>query len=166
MKTNIDTHSVMNISMRLLMLVCLFFLAACGRSVSYESPPVKHTKSPDRLSPVDIALQQIGTPYRYGGHSPSGFDCSGLVYYAYRQQGMNVPRSTTQQLSYARKIAYADLTYGDLVFFRISKNKVSHVGIYIGGKKFVHAPSSGKLVQISSLNNKYWRQRIVSIGRI
>ncbi len=156
----------MMIIFRLSIIFCLLFLAACGRSVSYEHPPVRQAQDQRYVSPVDIALKQIGVPYRYGGHDPSGFDCSGLVYYAYHQRGMKIPRSTSKQFKYARTVSYPNLKYGDLLFFRISNRKVSHVGIYIGNKQFVHAPSSGKRVQISSLKNKYWNKRFITAGRI
>lgn len=144
----------------------LLFLVACARPISYESAAIRPSQDQQVISTVDIALQQIGAPYRYGGHDPSGFDCSGLVYYAYHQRGMKIPRSTSKQMKYARSVSANNLRIGDLLFFRISAKKVSHVGIYIGDRQFVHAPSSGKRVQISSLNNRYWSKRFITAGRI
>jgi len=151
---------------RLFIMFSLLFLAACGRSTSYEYAAVRPSQDQQAVSTVDIALQQIGAPYRYGGHDPSGFDCSGLVYFAYQQRGMKIPRSTSKQMKYARLVGENNLSVGDLLFFRISAKKVSHVGIYIGDRQFVHAPSSGKRVRISSLNNHYWSKRFITAGRI
>jgi cell wall-associated NlpC family hydrolase len=106
---------------------------------------------------VAEARELLGTPYRYGGATPRGFDCSGLVYYTHRKVGLAVPRSTREQLERARPV--------DLVFFRLSWNKVSHVGIYAGNNRFIHAPTSGKWVSIASLENDYWEKRLVAAGR-
>ena len=89
-----------------------------------------------------IALQQVGSAYRYGGTSPAGFDCSGLVQYSYRAAGKTVPRTTGQLWNVAGEVAYDDLQAGDLLFFRFD-GKMSHVGIYVGNEQFVHAPSAG-----------------------
>ena len=110
----------------------------------------------------------LGVPYRYGGSSPSrGFDCSGLVQYAHNQAGIEVPRTTGEQYRAALPITRQALRPGDLVFFRTHKHRyVSHVGIYLGKGKFIHAPSSGKHVSIASLKDDYWRQRYTSGGRM
>lgn len=114
---------------------------------------------------LDIAAGMLGAPYRYGGASPHGFDCSGLVYYAYRKAGIPVPRSTSAQLNYARPVPPSRLRPGDLLFFRLTSRPVSHVGIYAGDGRFIHAPSRGKRVSYASLDNPYWQQRIVAAGR-
>jgi cell wall-associated NlpC family hydrolase len=108
----------------------------------------------------------IGAPYRYGGTSPRGFDCSGLVYYAYRKVGMHTPRTTTEQYRQTKRVQVSHLQPGDLVFFRISQDKVSHVGIYAGDGRFIHAPSSGKSVAYASLHDPYWRVRLTGAGRL
>ena len=82
----------------------------------------------------------IGKPYRYGGSSPSGFDCSGLVMYSYKQAGLSLPHSTDKQRSASRVVKVAELRRGDLLFFNQEGKKHGHVGIYIGEGKFVHAP--------------------------
>lgn len=112
-----------------------------------------------------IAAAQVGAPYRYGGASPHGFDCSGLVYYAYRKAGFRVPRTTHAQLRKATRIPPDRLRPGDLVFFKLDRHPVSHVGIYTGNNRFVHAPSSGKRVTFTALNDPYWRTRLVAAGR-
>ncbi len=108
----------------------------------------------------------IGEPYRYGGAGPGGFDCSGLVYYSFRKAGISAPRTTNDQYSQSKRVPLSRLQAGDLVFFRISRNKLSHVGIYAGDGRFIHAPSSGKSVGYASLRAPYWRERLVGGGRL
>ena len=111
-----------------------------------------------------IALEQIGVPYRYGGDSPRGFDCSGLVQYSYRGAGKIVSRTTGQLWRESESIDGNDLRVGDLVFFRI-QGKVSHVGLYIGDDRFVHAPSTGRPVSVETLGSDYYRRAFVRAGR-
>lgn len=112
-----------------------------------------------------VALQQVGAAYRYGGSSPAGFDCSGLVQYSYRAAGKSVPRTTGQLWDTAGTVAYDDLQAGDLLFFRFD-GKMSHVGIYVGDEKFVHAPSTGRKVTVDSLNAGHYRRALVRAGRL
>lgn len=112
-----------------------------------------------------VALQQVGSAYRYGGASPAGFDCSGLVQYAYRGAGKTVPRTTGQLWNAAGVVEYGDLQAGDLLFFRFD-GKMSHVGIYVGGEQFVHAPSTGRSVAVESLNAEYYRRALIRAGRL
>ena len=107
----------------------------------------------------------LGVPYRYGGVDPSGFDCSGLMQYAFNQAGVKLPRTSRDIFRISQLISPKELQPGDLVFFAISSNKVSHVGIYADHNRFIHAPSSGKGVSYASLDNSYWRQRLVAVGR-
>ena len=108
----------------------------------------------------------VGTPYRYGGAGPQGFDCSGLVYYSYRKAGIAVPRGTGEQYRQSRRVKLSRLQPGDLIFFRISRDRLSHVGIYAGSGRFIHAPSSGKRVAYASLDNPYWEARVIGAGRL
>jgi cell wall-associated NlpC family hydrolase len=107
----------------------------------------------------------LGTPYRYGGAGPNGFDCSGLVSYAYRSAGIRVPRSSGEQFRQAEKVPLSKLQPGDLLFFRLNPPKISHVAIYDRNGRFIHAPSSGKRVSYASLDNPYWRKHLVGAGR-
>jgi cell wall-associated NlpC family hydrolase len=100
---------------------------------------------------VGIAMQYIGVPYVWGGASPSGFDCSGLVMYAFAQMGIQLPHSTYAQINYGVPVAYSDLQPGDLVFF----DAVGHVGIYIGGGEFVDAPHTGAYVRVDSMTSSW-----------
>jgi cell wall-associated NlpC family hydrolase len=108
----------------------------------------------------------LGVAYRYGGTDPRGFDCSGLVQYSFSQAGVRLPRTSEDIFRRSKLIPQAEMRPGDLVFFRISSNKVSHVGIYAGNRTFIHSPSSGKGVSYAQLGNSYWRQRLVATGRI
>jgi cell wall-associated NlpC family hydrolase len=107
----------------------------------------------------------VGTPYRYGGASPRGFDCSGLVYYSYRKAGIEVPRTTGDQYHQSDRVTLAGLQPGDLIFFRLSQRKPSHVGIYAGSGRFIHAPSGVKQVSYASLRDPYWDSRVIGAGR-
>lgn len=103
---------------------------------------------------VSMARRYLGTPYRYGGGSPAGFDCSGLTQYVYNEAGIKLPRSAKDQFEMLKPIRVP--RPGDLIFFKLDGNSVSHVGIYVGRFKFIHAPSSGKRVSYADIRNKYW----------
>lgn len=108
---------------------------------------------------VAAGLDAIGTPYTWGGEDPDdGFDCSGLVAFVYREiAGMDLPRRARDQRAKGANVAKSKLQPGDLVFFNTrGRGAVSHVGIYIGDDKFVHAPTSGSTVRIDSLDSTYW----------
>ncbi len=113
---------------------------------------------------ADIARQMIGAPYRYGGRAPDGFDCSGLVYFSYQQVGISVPRTSKEQLKATTPIHLDNARPGDLLFFR-DRSKVSHVAIYLGSGRFVHAPSTGKQVTVASMDNSNYREHFVRAGR-
>lgn len=110
---------------------------------------------------VRTAKRYIGIPYRWGGESPrTGFDCSGLTMVVYRLNGLDLPRSSIQQWRSGRPVKRSELNRGDLVFFATSGGRrVSHVGIYTGSGRFLHAPRRGRNIQISSLSNTYYKNR-------
>lgn len=137
----------------------LSLMAGCART-PVAGPPA----SPASLSAVDLAASMVGKPYRYGGATPQGFDCSGLVYYSYQRAGMNVPRSTERQRKHSRPVASTPAR-GDLVFFNQEGRYSSHVGIVLDNNRFVHAPSSGKRVRVDSLSDPYWRKHLVDVRR-
>jgi hypothetical protein len=112
---------------------------------------------------VRTAGRYVGVPYRWGGESPrTGFDCSGLTMVVYRLNGLDLPRSSRQQWKVGIPIERGRLQKGDLVFFATSGgNKISHVGIYTGRDKFLHAPGRGRRIQTSSLSSKYYNARYV-----
>jgi cell wall-associated NlpC family hydrolase len=109
-------------------------------------------------------MDQLGVPYRYGGSSPSGFDCSGLVQYSYSRVGKRVPRTTGQLWSSTKVVGRHELRAGDLLFFNV-EGKMSHVGLYLGEQRFVHAPSSGRTVSVASLDSPYYNSAFVRAGR-
>lgn len=108
------------------------------------------------------ALDVVGTPYRYGGNTTDGFDCSGLVQYVHARVGIDVPRTSTAQFQSGPRPG--ELEIGDVVYFRIG-GKVGHAGIYIGGGRFVHAPSSGSQVSVSRTDNPYFEPRFAGVRR-
>src|SRR5512138_3799017 len=105
----------------------LLLLAACA---STPDAPVTDSASADRAA--GYALKMVGKPYRYGGATPAGFDCSGLVQYSYKQAGVNLPRSTEAQHKLSQALRGSHLRRGDLLFFDEEGRKKSHVGIYLG----------------------------------
>jgi len=116
---------------------------------------------------ADHALKMVGRPYRQGGASPAaGFDCSGLVQFSYRQAGVRLPRSTEAQLAASAPVPRAHLRRGDLVFFHQEGKRFSHVGLYVGGGRFVHAPSSGRTVRTDRLDAPYWRRHLAETRRL
>jgi peptidoglycan DL-endopeptidase CwlO len=100
---------------------------------------------------VGIAMQYLGVPYRWGGASPSGFDCSGFTMYVFGQVGVSLPHNAAMQYGYGSAVSRSELQAGDLVFF----NGLGHVGIYIGGNQFIHSPHTGDVVKISSITGWY-----------
>lgn len=115
---------------------------------------------------LQAAESRLGAPYRYGGTGPDAFDCSGLVTYAHREVGVPVPRTAAQQFAAATPVPRGDLRPGDLVFFRLAGREVSHVGIYAGGNRFVHAPQGGGHVRMASLDDEYFRRSFAGAGRL
>ncbi len=159
----------------------LLFLAGCAgkpsapvyiskekfRAVSPLASPhdASRQKSPLGRQLARTATGMVGVPYVYGGRTPKGFDCSGLVYYSYQQAGLSVPRTSQEQYKAARPIKLSDAQPGDLLFFRGGR-RVSHVAIYLGNGYFVHAPSTGKSVSVASFNNSYYRDHFDRAGRL
>jgi cell wall-associated NlpC family hydrolase len=127
-------------------------------------PPAKYRRESrhyrgDRRQIVRTAKRYLGVRYRYGGTNPRGFDCSGYVMYIYRKNGIPMPRSLSQQYRSGKRISLKRARPGDLVFFNISGRRISHVGLYVGNRTFIHAPRTGKRISFADMNKRYWRKR-------
>ncbi len=105
------------------------------------------------------AKRYIGVRYLHGGTTPRGFDCSGYVKYVYAKHDIDISRSTADQYRRGKRIPLSRAKPADLVFFKTRGGRVSHVGIYLGNRSFIHAPSTGKRVSITSIDNRYWKRR-------
>jgi cell wall-associated NlpC family hydrolase len=154
--------------MRVLAFILVLLLGGCATSQRTPVAASGSTKPSAELRD-DAAMhaqKMLGKPYKYGGASPSGFDCSGLVLYSYKRAGLALPHNTDKQRSLSRPIKLADLRRGDLVFFNQEGKKYGHVGIYVGEGRFVHAPSSGKSVRSDRLDSPYWKKHLSEARRI
>jgi cell wall-associated NlpC family hydrolase len=129
--------------------------------------PLTDSQEALRENIVQTARRFIGTPYRWGGSSvKSGFDCSGLTMTVYRLNGFELPRSAFSQYRAGLPVARSALARGDLVFFRTGRSsRVSHVGIYSGEDRFIHAPGRGKRIRVASLTNVYFKKRFTGARR-
>jgi murein DD-endopeptidase len=153
------------ISMRAWVLIAIlpFALAACA-SAPQSRPGAAPTAPGARAA--TYALKMVGRAYRPGGSSPeTGFDCSGLVQFSYRQAGLAVPRSTEEQRRAGAVVRVANLRRGDVLFFHQEGKRNSHVGIYLGNGEFVHAPSSGKRVRSDRFDSPYWKKHFSEARR-
>ena len=163
----------MSATTRIALVVAAALLSACASS----PPPTPVASAPfEQFAPVadDVLLRAIGlvgTPYRYGGNTPdSGFDCSGLIGYVYRDAaGINLPRSTREMINLdAPLVLRTELEPGDIVFFNNrGRGRVSHAGIYIGDDQFIHSSSSRSGgVRVDSLDDRYWRASFMEANRV
>jgi len=146
-----------------LILLLSGLLGACSSTPDRRAAASGHTSGVGAHAAA-IALEQLGVPYRYGGQSPTGFDCSGLIHYAYLRAGKSVPRTTGQLWNSTANVSRSEMRVGDLLFFSID-GKMQHVGMYIGEGQFVHAPSSGKVVSVGSLSSSYYQRALLRAGR-
>lgn len=146
------------------------YLANRGKSdvITTYSQHQKTTLPKPQNQFANAALNYLGVKYRYGGNAPtSGFDCSGLVtYVAEKSLGLKLPRQSAEMARLGQNVHRNDLQKGDLVFFNTSGKRYSHVGIYLGDNKFVHAPRTGSVVRIESMNIAYWKKRYNGARRL
>jgi cell wall-associated NlpC family hydrolase len=127
-----------------------------------RSSPSRREESGRGQRVVEIARKYVGTPYRWGGASPSGFDCSGLVRYVYAQVGVSLPHNAAKQYQYGLSVSRNRLEPGDLVFF----DGLRHSGIYIGRGRFIHARQTGKRVSIARLDDDWYAENWVGARRL
>ena len=125
-----------------------------------QTDPQVQTVKPDseniRASIVKSALSLVGTPYKYGGNSRHGFDCCGFVMYVYGLNRIHLPRTSREQFAAGKKIEMKDIRKGDLLFYKVRNDTISHVGIYIGDRYFVHSPVPGTRVRSERIDLEYW----------
>lgn len=147
-----------------LLFVLALVLGGCGTSGRSPTPSGGYFKLDDNRQAQEIVLYAhglLGTPYRFGGSNPNvGLDCSGMVSHIVKNvTGRQLPHNAAQIAGQTRPIRRSALQPGDLVFFNTSGRKYSHMGIYIGDGKFIHAPSSGSTVRTAALDNSYFAKR-------
>ena len=160
-------------------LVLLVLCAAAAACAPLKRAPVDTRDSPtplarksvpsaERSEALMLALMALGVDYRSGGRSAeTGFDCSGLVAHVYEEAyGIRLPRTVSAQSEVGLSVGARELEPGDLVFYDTLGRPYSHVGIYLGDGKFVHAPKTGATVRVESMRNAYWTQRFNGARRI
>ncbi|MEO5701750.1 MAG: C40 family peptidase [Casimicrobiaceae bacterium] len=139
---------------------------AVAATATVKAAAVNAMATADHLS--HVAMRLLGVNYRWGGTSPeTGLDCSGLVRYVFQQvTGMNLPHSSKEMSRVGKRITVDELAPGDLVFFNTRRYAFSHVGIYLGNNRFLHAPAAGRDVEIATLDGSYWQKRFNGARRL
>jgi len=151
--------------MKSILLLSILLLSACASVKNDMWTPDRNAAAKNLTS---YARSLVGIPYKYGGNSPdSGFDCSGFVGHVFRHTlGINLPRSSEEISHIGQAIGTENLRAGDLVFFNTLQRKFSHVGIYLGGDHFIHAPSSSGSVRTENMRDAYWKRHYDGARRI
>ncbi len=149
----------------------ILLLASCTAAPRYRSAPrdavTPVSTEPNRKEIVQYAKTFVGVPYRMGGASSKGVDCSGLVMTVFRQFDIDLPRTSLDQSRVGKPVDRSLIKPADLVFFKTSgRNAVTHVGIYIGNGKFIHASTSARRVRVDELDNRYFKRRFVAAKRM
>lgn len=150
----------------LLLLLCL--LPGCGSKV-LTGLVMKDSamESGSAAQVVRTAESQLGKPYRYGGSTPRGFDCSGLIWWAYKENGVTVPRVTTDQARAGFGVRRNAVRPGDILVFNTRQGATGlHTALYAGGGRFVHSPSRGSRVRHDNISDAYWSKRLIGIRRV
>ena len=149
----------------------MLFAADLDQLIASQPTAARPEPAPKMSDRVRTLLRRatalLGTPYRWGGESENGFDCSGLVGYVFKSAlGIDLPRVSREMARSGEKVERDALSAGDLVFFSRRGRRVDHVGIYMGNGKFVHAPRTGKDVMVSNLDNGYWSRKFMQARRV
>jgi cell wall-associated NlpC family hydrolase len=152
-----------------LLALVLLLLSACAGNSTHRQTDLSDVQQKTANDVLFQAIGLVGTPYKYGGNTPqSGFDCSGLINYVFlNSAGLKLPRTTRELIEInAPEVDQDRLLPGDLVYFDSNGGKVSHIGIYVGENRFVHAPSSGGTVRMDNLKSAYWQKHYVDAKRV
>ena len=167
--TTVRTTGIVSLLLVVCALCASLLLAGCGSKVvtpSSPTAPVARKQVVTKGTQVArTAMSQLGARYRLGGTTPRGFDCSGLIWWAYRQHGINVPRLTEDQATAGFAVKTAKP--GDILVFLTKRGRSGlHTALYTGDGNFVHSPNSGKQVRMDNLGQDYWKNRLIRIRRI
>lgn len=170
-KISID-HKIFQILLFCIIYVCLIGCGVSKHKRAYDADlidkkTVKTANAQIGKKVVKAANSQIGKKYCFGGESPrKGFDCSGLIWWAYDRHDVSVPRVTKDQARYGRGVSLRYIRQGDIVVFRTRRGPHGlHTGIYTGKNKFIHSPKAGERVRTESLSNAYWSKRLIAVRR-
>lgn len=166
---NMKQGTLRCISVKLIFSIGILSLISCGSSKRAQQAELKRSNTIQNV--VDYSKRYIGTPYKYGGTTSAGMDCSGLIQLSFMQYGVELPRTSRNMSKTGKKLKLKHVDVGDLVFFKISKNRrrINHVGLVV--KKtpetidFIHS-SSSRGVMISSINNPFWKKNYVKSMRV
>jgi cell wall-associated NlpC family hydrolase len=147
--------------------------AYSGNTTAPATPKAPQTEAADRGDDISVeemavhyAMEMVGRPYKLGSTSPKGFDACGLVHYSFAKAGAKIPRTHEEQRKASGRVFVSLLRLGDLVYFNLDGKKNSHVGIYIGDGRFVHASPSGKRVRMDRIDTPYWREILSEARRL
>lgn len=148
-----------------ILLVLTFFLQGCG-FLKISLAPSSISGQGERV--VKTAYSQIGNKYCPGGNSPGrGFDCSGLIWWAYKQNGVNIPRITREQSRTGFSVSKINVRSGDIVVFRLGRGPYGlHTGLYAGNGNFIHSPRTGKKVCMDNMDKSYWQEHLIAVRRV
>ena len=148
------------------LLAVMAMLAGCSGSPQIPEQATARASNEVASKAIVYAKQMLGKPYMYAGETPAGFDCSGLVKYSYGRAGISLPRDTQSQRRMSMLVSVHSMREGDLLFFDQEGKKTSHVGMYLGKRRFIHAPSSGGKVRTDSINAEFWKKHFVEARRV